>query len=739
MKNILCIVVIWLAANQFIYSQEIRGKIHDENQNPITGALIRISDSSIGNFSDEQGEFKLDIQNQPLPVQLEISFVGFTTKQIEWNEEKFLEIELKSDSNLEQVVVEGRVASTDIDPMSVGHTEVLGNKELLKAACCNLSESFETNGTVDVNFTDAVTGSKQISMLGLNGIYAQINWENMPLVRGLGEYYGMDFVPGTWIESIQVTKGAGSVINGYESMTGQINVEFKKPDNMEQFYLNGYQNIQGRSELNSHWSKAINSKWSTALFAHGNLQYGSPDQNEDDFLDRSNGNQINLFNRWKYVGSGNLRSQFGMKYLSDEKTGGQIGFKPKVEPSQQQEYGVHVTSRRVELFGKSGLIFPETPWKSIGLIANGVSHNHDGIYGVKRFDADQKSMYLNLIYQSIIRDTRHKIKTGGNFQFDQFKEYYNRERTNRDYKVPGLFAEYEYDNLKYLKLIFGLRSDYLSKENGVQVSPRIHMKIDPNENHSVRLSGGRGFRVPNLLADSPGMFINSRELVVQEQLDIESSWNIGGSYSHYFSINGKDGTFSSSFYRTNFENQVIRDFYTSKDAVYISNLSGTSFANSFQMNLDYEVFDRFDFRVAYKYDQVKQEIQGKMVDQQLTPNHRALLNLAYALPYNRWNFDFTTQYVGKQKLPSTIVSPNALFSNFRSDDYVKMNAQVTTNRNLWSIYFGAENLTNYTQENPIINSSNPFGEDFDASSIWGPIMGRTIYFGFRYTINQNKK
>ncbi len=733
--KILLTIGLFIWSISITFSQEIQGTVTNVQEQPIVGALVRVKNTSIGGFTDETGSFQFVLSGQNLPLELEASFIGYQTYVLTTTTLTDNIIVLTSDAALDEVVVEGRRAATDIDPLSAKFTEVLAQPELQKAACCNLSESFENNATVDINYSDAISGSKQISMLGLDGIYTQINWENMPLIRGVGEYYGMSFVPGTWIDQIQVNKGAGSVINGYESMAGQINVEFKKPDTMEKFYLNAYQNIQGRSELNSDVSLKLNPEWSTALFFHGNLVRGDIDGNDDGFIDRNTGQQVNVFNRWKFVGKNNLRSQFGIKYLNDERIGGQLDYDPHRESNL---YGVKVNSQRTEIFAKNGLIFPEKPWKSIGLIMNGSYHNQEGLYGVRKLNVDQKSIYTNLIYQTIISDTRHKIKTGVNFQWDDIDELAEERTFNRVISAPGVFVEYEYDDLKAIKLIAGLRSDYISNNVGLQFSPRIHFKWSVNDNNSVRLSAGRGFRVPNIFTDDPGMLASSREVIAGELPAIESSWNYGGGYTNYFKLNGHDGTLSTTFYRTEFQHQLIRDNFSSAHKLFLSDLDGTSYANSLQLNLDYEVFDRFDVRLAYKYDDVKQSINKQLIQKQLTPKHRGLLNMAYALPYNRWQFDFTTQYVGKQRLPATLYHTNALENKVESEAYFRFNGQVMTQLKKWSLYAGGENLANFRQEDAIIDAQEPFGNNFDATVVWGPITGRNIYFGLRYQLDNKK-
>jgi len=696
MKQIILTLALALAVMSFTEAQNLPGKVYGINgadTTALSGAIVQWQGMQHADITDENGDYDLTYHHH-LPHQVIVNFVGYATDSIEITskENGMMNFYLLSNSDLESVVVEGGVSTTDIDPFAAQKLEILSNKELLKAACCNLSESFENNATIDVSYNDAVTGSKQISLLGLDGTYTQFNWENMPLIRGLGEYYGLSFIPGTWIESIQVGKGAGSVINGYESMAGQINVELQKPDKMD------------------------------ALFINGNTK----------------GGQINLFNRWKYVGKDNLRSQFGVKYLHDEQIGGQLGFDQKNDVGSSAVYGVVVESDRIEAFAKNGLIFPDKPYKSMGFIINASSHEQNGWYGNQRLESSQQSVYANLINQTIIGNTNHTLRYGGNFQFDDIEEQFIETKAAKEVMVPGAFVEYNYNNNSNINLVAGIRADHLNTNNNLEISPRVHFKLNTDGDNSIRLSAGRGFRVPTLFADNPNVLVSSREVIYNDIPQIEQSWNYGANLTRYFRIAGRDGMFSTDFYRTEFQQQLVADRFTNANQVIFGALNGESFSNSFQAQVDYEVVDRFDVRMAYKRDNVQQSINGTLIEKALVPRERGLLNLAYALPFDRMKFDLTGQFVGKQRLPSTFETPNALIVPAYSEEYFRLIGQVNRKVRNWEIYVGGENLTNFRQENPIIGANDPFGSDFDASVIWGPIQGPNIYAGFRYTV-KNKE
>lgn len=729
---ILCVIT------QYGYSQDLIGMVHDaEDMAILPGAIVRIVDTDKGASANEGGYFTIPLEQSDYPISVYVLMTGYQqdTITIDSPLSKPIMIHLRKSETIEGVVIQGNQPATTINSQSGQQLESLNAKELTKAACCNLSETFTTNASVDVVYSDAVTGSKQIRFLGLQGIYSQINQENMPLIRGLGEYYGMSLVPGPWIEQIHLGKGTGSVSTGFEAMAGQINVQFIQPDGEERIFVNGYQNAQGRSELNGYITRKLNDKWSTALLAHGSLVSGDVDQNNDSFNDRNKGGQVNLFSRWKYGGE-SLRAQFGVKYAQDEKVGGQVGFRSGDDSSPANRYGVDVKTTRIEAFTKTGFILDDL-YKSIALITNVSKHNQQAIFGSQQLDSEQNSIYANLIYQTILSNTMHKIKLGASYQYDEVEETLAGENSSARYSIPGVFTEYDYDNLRGFQLIAGLRADHINTQSQFTVSPRLHAKYEVNDDFTIRATGGRGFRVPNLYADMPGMLVSSRN-IVSETPQVETSWNMGASATSYFMLGGREGSIVLDAYRTIFENQVFRDFYSSKNETFISNLSN-SYANSVQLTVDYEIIERLNTRLAYKREDVKQKIQGEYIQQMLVPTHRGLANLDYETLNELWRFDATMQYVGKQRLPSTAIHEDALQHAVYSKDYALLNAQATRTIGKYDVYIGSENIGNFTQQNPIVDAENPFGNQFDALSIWGPIMGTNVYAGFRYNILKDNK
>jgi outer membrane receptor for ferrienterochelin and colicin len=613
-------------------------------------------------------------------------------------------------------------------------------KELFKAACCNLSESFETNPSVDVSFSDAVTGSKQIQLLGLSGNYTQLTVENLPGPRGLATTMGLSYIPGPWVESIQLTKGTGSVANGFESIAGQINVEMKKPETAEKLYANAYVNSMGKTDLNLTLTQKVGKKWSTALLLHNNFLYQKMDFNNDGFIDIPTGNLFTAVNRWKYEGTDGWMTQFGFKILTDRKQGGELHYNEETDKGTTNAYGLAFNTNRYEGFAKIGYVFPKKKYQSIGLQLSTFQHKMQSYFGLTNYDAAQNNVYGNLIYQSIINNTNHKFRTGISFVNDVYNETLNAKKFNRTETVPGAFFEYTYDYSTKLSIVAGIRADY-NNLFGWFASPRLNMRYQPFANTTIRLSAGRGQRTANIIAENTSVLVSSREFEILNAvngkaygLDAEVSWNKGISIDQKIKLFNREATIGVDYFRNDFNNQVVVDLEDPRKTSFY-NLDGKSFSNSLQVELNMQPIFKFDVRVAYRFFDVKNTFDGMLMEKPFLSKHRGFLNLAYET--KSWKFDYTLNYNGGKRIPNTSTNPAQYVQPLRSPSFALMNAQVSKalgKKNAVEIYLGGENLGNFIQKKSIIAPEDPFGKYFDASLVWGPVAGRMVYAGFRYKI-----
>lgn len=767
--HILLIISLFLFSNKIKAQQQVRGVVLEATTKgifqPLVGTTVQWLQGSIGTITDTNGvfilplleNFKSDTINKII-----ISYLGFKSDTIEVNSknlDKVRVILVEDQSSLTEVEVTGRNQSSFIEALSPLNTKLMSEKELFKAACCNLSESFETNPSVDVNFADAVTGAKQIQMLGLSGIYTQLTSENLPNTRGLAAIYGLSYVPGTWIESIQVTKGTGSVANGFESIAGQINVEMKKTDITpkmgERLYVNAYANDWGRVEGNLNWTQKVSSRWATTTMLHANAQPMKIDQNKDGFLDIPLGQQLNGINRWRYDNGKGFLFQAGVKAMYDDRTGGQAIFYKETDKSTTNSYGLGINTKRWEVFAKAGYVFPKKQYQSIGLMASAMSHTNSNYYGLSTYNAAQQSIYLNLIYQSVLNNTNHKYRVGISQMIDRYDERLAIKNANdtlavdflRTEIVPGAFVEYTWAITPKLITVAGLRADYHNMF-GLFATPRLHGKWEITKTTQLRFSAGRGQRTANILAENSSIFASARQLIIAPSLSgnagkayglsPEVAWNYGVSLNKEFRLNRKDGSIVFDFYRTDFQNQVVVDYDRNPQQINFYNLAGSSYSNSFQTEINYELLKRLEIRLAYRWYDVKTTYSGTLLTRPLIASHRAFANVSYATR-NKWKLDYTINWNGAKRIPNTSSNPeNYQFAN-SSPDYWVMNAQLSKSlgnpSKQWvDIYLGIENLTDFRQTNLILAADKPFDRYFDTSLIWGPIVGRMWYVGVRYKL-----
>lgn len=713
---------------------QLRGVVFGYNEKgkvPISGAKITLKSNGEYSITNEEGQFEL-ILPKKLPDTLIFSANKYLSETLEVNEnDKFISLDvlLYSDKLLPEVVIGMKEKGHSISRLKTLHVEELTSTELRKAACCNLSESFETNASVDVNITDAVSGAKKIQMMGLDGVYTQIQLENIPFLRGLESAFGLNALSGAWIESMQITKGTGNVVNGHESMAGLINIELKKPAEMEKLYINGYTSAVGRAELNANAGQVLSEKWSTGSFLHASGMFGDIDHNNDGFRDVPKGNNLAFMNRWNFQGD-KMESQFGINTYWDQKFGGQNGFRPNANDGK---YGVTMDSRHIDAFAKTGF-FLKNPDNSIGIVYHAKYQELSAKFGNRIFEGQETRAYLNAIYDGNIFNHDHKIKFGFSGVYNNIQQLADSLKADRIDYIPGMFGEYTYTGMR-LTTVSGARIDYHNLF-GWQFSPRMHIKYLLTQETDLRITAGKGWRVPNYLIDNVSLLATSKGWIAPMNIQPEISWNFGGSFVQYMRLwDRRRATLTLDFYHTFFENQLIVDRDASNSDIVFKNYNGKSYSNSLQAEFSFEPIKNFEVRLAFKYLDVKAEYDGKLQQQVMIPKQRGFLNLGYITKNKRWEFNSTLSVFGKSRLPGLDLNGNQTYSSV----YPMLNGQITYIYKKWDFYLGAENITNFKQHDAIVAANEPFGPSFDATEIWGPVMGTNIYIGFRYAIKRNKK
>ena len=755
-------VIIWFLTISFValpcfaQNRQIKGTVIDTSGQPVTGANVYWNKTTRGTTSDAKGHF--EITQRHGDTQLIVSFIGLNTDTISVTHyTEPLEIKLSSDIALQEVVVRERPLGTISSRTAIVQTQRITDKELLRAACCNLAESFETNPSVDVSYADAATGARQIKLLGLAGTYVQMLTENYPNFRGAASLYGMDYIPGPWMESIQVSKGTSSVKNGYEAIAGQINVEFKKPQTADKFSSNLFVNDAGRYEGNADASWHVSDHVNTGFFVHYSKENKEHDANGDSFLDMPMTEQVNLMNRWWHR-TNNYVAQYGIRYLHESRTGGQTAHGlthilppeyflscslPYDEAMKLLLYKIQLNTNRIEGYTKQAYIINADKVESVAMILSGSYHEQQSVYDSTAYNVYQKNMYASLLYEKSFTPV-HSISSGLSMNYDGFDEnlLFHRERGvfNRSETVTGAYLQYTLNLEDKFILLAGVRADYSSVYNFF-LTPRIHLKYNPFSWLNLRASAGKGYRTANILAENNFLFASSRKLDIASNLDQEEAWNTGLNLAFYIPLFGKELTINTEWYYTNFLKQVVVDMDSDPHAVRFYNLDGKSYSNSFQVEATYPFpFLRgLTMTAAYRYMDAKTAYRNasgetRLLQKPLISNRKALATVSYLSPLKKWQFDVTAQFNGGGRMP-TPDSQNPLWPE-KYKSFNLWNIQMTKFFRTWSIYVGSENLFNFTQSNPIIDAGNPRGDNFDATMIWGPVHGRKIYAGLRFNVQR---
>ena len=738
MKTIKFLLIISLLSFvSFGFAQNIiEGTVYEEvngKKQPLPGANVYWKIANVGTVTDEHGHYSIEIH--PTYKCLVFSFVGYVNDTVHhMAEPQHYDHVMSTPITLSEVEVAARQKAQYVNALDPMHVEHITGEALRRCACCSLAESFETNASVDVAYADAVTGAKQIELLGLSGLYTPMMTENMPNFRGLASAFGLGYVPGTWMHGISVSKGTSSVRNGYESISGQINVDFKEPqdDHAEKVFINGFVNSMAMTELNFNTRVNVGERDGLLLLGHVGHNFMKMDGNGDGFLDDPMTTQYSAFLRYNHPNTGHFGCKLGVKALKETRNSGQM----------DGDYGIGINTERYEAFAKTGFIF-DRPETSLGIQQQLTYHKLNSYFGLKDYNATQLSYYVNVLFDSYIVNDHHKYSVGASYSYDRYDEDQNFLMTTQEAgpkrrveQVPGAFAEYVFSDDHHWTVIGGFRADYNTYYERMFYTPRLHVRFRGHDELAIRLSAGKGYRSPNVLAENSTMLASSRAIRFLEQPKMEEAWNYGVNISKHFDVGEKEIQLLVDAYRTDFVNQIILDRDADAHEIRIYNLNGKSYSNCAQIQLDYELFKNFDVSAAFRYTDVKMTINDSLREKPFVNRYKGLLTLSYAP--GTWQFDLITQFNGDSRIPDMSGNATAVADGQnmeRSPFYVIMNAQITKRLGKhWEIYAGGENLTNYKQKHPLVAASEPFGNDFDASMVWGPLSGIRGYVGFRFQI-----
>ncbi len=715
---------------------QVKGTVTNSSGEPLIGASIVWLGTSVGVVTDLDGHFTLEVH--PRVSRLVASYVGHIPDTITIGQQPSeLNIVLK-DLALGEVLVTANVAGTR-RIKGVTNSVAITQKELTRAACCNLGESFSTNPSVDVSYSDAATGARQIKMLGLSGAYVQMLTENIPAYRGVAAPYGLGYVPGTWLQSIEVSKGSASVKNGYESITGQINVEFKKPQDHPQWDINVYGDNDSRVEANVEGNIHLSKRLSTSLLTHYENTWGEHDDNGDGFLDKPKVRQYNVMNRWAFVNDDYIL-QAGIKALKETRRSGQTAH---TTTQSAPLFGINIETQRYEAFAKNALILNHARETNIALILSGTFHDQDATFGRKVYDVIQKTGYASLMFETHLAKA-HQVSVGTSWNYDRYNEDYRMTHDATQALIPsvqqesvlGAYAQYTFTPSDKLTVMGGLRVDR-SNVYGTFVTPRAHIKFMPSEVFTLRASGGKGYRTVFALGQYNYLMASGRKLVIDD-LEQEAAWNAGMSTDFNIPFLGRTLKLNAEYYYTKFSRQVLLDMDSNTEEFRITNLNGRSYSHTFQLEASYPLTDNFTMTAAYRWNDTKATYGGQLLERPLTGKYKGLVTASYKTRSHKWQVDATLQLNGGGRMPKAYTDASGKPSwDERYKGFEQLNLQVTRWLRHSAIYVGVENLTNFKQKNAVINGNNPWSERFDPTMIWGPVHGTMFYAGVRLNLRKH--
>lgn len=604
----------------------------------------------------------------------------------------------------------------------------MNKDELFKAACCNLGESFTTNPSVDVAYNDATTGARQIKLLGLSGTYVQMLTENLPNFRGAAIPYALGYVPGPWMKGIQVSKGCASVKNGYESITGQINVDYLQPEDEQQVEVNLFGDTKSRIEANADANVHLSDRWATEILLHHENIIKNHDDNGDGFYDMPGREQYNVQNRWVYKGKSYI-FHGGLGALKEIRTSGQ----DEEHVHSDDIYRIKLHTNRYEGYMKHAFILNHEHGTNIAFMSSASMHQLNARYGNKLYDLNEKNLYGSLMFETNFY-TQHNLSLGLSFNHDYLGQNEGQNKgQNEKETTPGAYAQYTYTLGTKLTAMAGVRFDH-SSLYGNFFTPRFHVKYSPVDAISIRLSAGKGYRTVFGMAEYNYLLASGRNLNISKSLKQEEAWNYGLSTAFYIPMFGKTLKLNAEYYYTDFRNQAVVDYDANKEFISIYNLIGKSYSHTFQIDASYPLLKGLEITAAYRLNDVKCTYDyGKTLKEKpLTSKYKALFTASYKTPLGLWQFDATVQLNGGGRNPE----PYQLADGSRSwsprfHSFEQVSAQVTRWFRHWSIYVGGENLTGFMQKTPIYGASNPWGSDFEPTLVWGPVEGRMFYAGVR--------
>ncbi len=739
MRKFFIIGFVFSIFTSVVLAQQISGSVTDIMGKPLVAANVVWENTNVGTTTDINGEFKINkILNGN--HDLIISFVGYMQEKIDVKNINYWEIQLMEDATFQEVKITSKGSATRF-ANDVAKVEVIGVREIQRAACCSLAGCFSTNSNVEANVTNVVTDAKELRILGLSGVYNQVLVDGVPLIQGLAYPYGPNSYPGTMIEKIFVAKGANSVLQGFESISGQINMEFHEAETAPKLFLNAFANSFGETQYNANYM-IKKQKWNNLSVAHLTLPSSNIDRDKDGFRDIVRTNRVSFFNRWAYDNpeKPQFRTSISLRYLKENREGGLTTFDRHIHKGTSNVYGQNVFMNHGDITSKTNYILNDKT--SIIMLNSAFLHQQESYFGIKYYLGKQFNLTSTIYADYYYGKQNHNLKAGISHRHNRLREdikflepipFLNYEgRYHTDYDIPGLFAENKWTISKFT-VVTGFRLDNFGAF-GWKMTPRILVRAALNDDTDIRFNMGKGYRMAHIFSENSSLLAGNRKLEMSENLAPEEAINMGINFIQNFYWDDISIVLSGDAYLTFFQNQIFPDFDKKVNTAIVDNFFGRSVSNSYQFENKWIFSQQFDLKLAYNYLEVYRINDGIRENLPFVPTHKYSANTSYSIPNDQWQFDLTYRWIGSKILPSTVNYPEQLQRPNTSEPYQQLDFQITRRWKDLQIYGGIENIFDFRQEFPILGYDQPFNEFFDPAFNWGPTKGREFYLGVRYYV-----
>ena len=745
------LLIVFIPLLIFSQNGSVKGLVKDKKE-PVAFANVGLVGTSYGVATDINGKYVLN--NIPEgKYTIQISNVGFKSyrKSVIITSKEIITVNStleKTSAQLDAFVVTGTLKEISIMESAVP-IKVYKPAYFRKNPTPALFEALQIVNGVRPQINCSVCNTGDVHINGMEGAYTMITIDGMPIVGGLSTVYGLNGIPNSMIGQMEVVKGPASTLFGSEAVGGLINVITKSPSETPRLSVDVFGTSWG--EINTDLGIMFKpSKKLTSSLGVSYFNYSHPiDNNGDNFTDLTLQDRISIFNKWSLKRKEDRAFSMAFRYIYEDRWGGEMDWTPEFRGGDSI-YGESIYTRRYEVIGKYQLPVKERLMMSFSYS----NHDQNSVYGNVPYNAIQKIAFGQLYWDKKIG--LHDILVGAAYRFNHYDDNTPATQTSDSLNpknkpdlayLPGFFVQDAISLNEKHKVLLGARYDYDNRHGNI-FTPRFNYKWSPNENNTIRLSTGTGYRVVNLFTEDHAAATGAREVVIKGTLNPETSYNGNLNYQRF--INTKFGfiNFDASVFYTYFTNKITPDYETNAQQIIYENIDGYAISQgaSFDLNINFSIPLNIKLGATFiDVYEINEDENGdlKRERQLLTEKFSGTYSATYTFRKQNIKIDYSGNLYGPMKLPIVENDVRAEYSGW----YSIQNIQVTkTFKKNWEIYGGVKNILNFTPpDNSILRANdpfdknvnspdNPYGYTFDPSYVYATFQGVRGFLGLRYTL-----